>query len=107
LTADRSRRLTTGRWEQAVNRALERVNRLSHEDKLAIALHHFQSVTAEDLSPLTTATVRNIGPRRGKAVPQIYLTHPPDAGEPPAQLKTFDVVRLEPREARMSRSTFC
>jgi hypothetical protein len=33
LTAYRSRRLTTGRWEQAVNRALERVNRL---DELAI-----------------------------------------------------------------------
>jgi beta-glucosidase len=44
--------------------------------------------------------VRNIGARHGKAVPQLYLTYPPGAGEPPAQLKGFDVVRLEPGEAR-------
>ena len=51
MIADRSRRSTTGRWEQAVERALERVNRLSREDKLAIALHDFQAVTAEDFIP--------------------------------------------------------
>jgi beta-glucosidase len=44
--------------------------------------------------------VRNVGSRRGKAIPQIYLTHPPYAGEPPTQLKAFDVVRLEPGEAQ-------
>ena len=51
MIADHSQRLTRGRWEQAVNRALERVNRLSREDKLAIALHDFAAVTAEDFVP--------------------------------------------------------
>ena len=43
-------------------------------------------------------TVHNLGSRRGKAVPQVYVTYPPDADEPPAQLKAFDAVRLEPGE---------
>jgi hypothetical protein len=51
LIADHSQRLTSGRWEQALNRALERVNKLSPEDKLAIALHDFAAVTAEDFVP--------------------------------------------------------
>jgi beta-glucosidase-like glycosyl hydrolase len=51
LIAHRSQRLTSGRWEQAVNRALERVNQLSLEDKLAIALHDFAAVSAEDFVP--------------------------------------------------------
>jgi beta-glucosidase len=41
-------------------------------------------------------SVRNIGSRRGKAVPQLYVTFPTAAGEPPAQLKAFQVVRLDP-----------
>ena len=45
-----------------------------------------------------TFTVHNLGSRRGKAVPQAYVTYPPDADEPPAQLKAFDAVRLEPGE---------
>jgi beta-glucosidase len=44
-------RLTTGRWEQAVDSAMERLRRLSREDKLAIALHDFAAVTAEDFVP--------------------------------------------------------
>jgi hypothetical protein len=51
LITDHSQRLTTGHREQAVNRALERVNRVSLEDKLAIALHDFAAVTAEDFVP--------------------------------------------------------
>jgi beta-glucosidase len=51
LIADRSQWLTTGRWEQAVNRALERVSRLSREDNLAVALHDFAAVTAQDFVP--------------------------------------------------------
>jgi hypothetical protein len=51
LIADHSQRLTTGRWEQAVNRAQERVNMLPLEDKLALALHGFAAVTAEDFRP--------------------------------------------------------
>jgi hypothetical protein len=30
----------------------------------------------------------------------VYLTYPPDADEPPAQLRAFEVVRLEPGEIR-------
>ena len=45
-----------------------------------------------------TFSVRNVGSRRGKAVPQLYVTFPPDAGEPPGQLKAFQVVRLDPGE---------
>jgi beta-glucosidase len=51
LIAHHSQRLTSGRWEQAVNRALEWVNQLSLEDKLAIALHDFAAVNAEDFIP--------------------------------------------------------
>jgi beta-glucosidase-like glycosyl hydrolase len=51
LITDHSQRLTTGRWEQAVDRAQERVNRLSLEDKLAVALHDFAAVTAENFVP--------------------------------------------------------
>lgn len=52
-----------------------------------------------------TFSVRNSGSRRGKAVPQIYVTYPPDAGEPPAQLKAFEVVRLEPGQAQQVEIT--
>jgi beta-glucosidase len=43
-----------------------------------------------------TFSVRNVGSRGGKAVPQVYVTFPAAAGEPPAQLKAFQVVRIEP-----------
>jgi beta-glucosidase len=45
-------------------------------------------------------SVRNIGSRRGKAVPQLYVTFPTAAGEPPAQLKAFQVLHLGPAEIR-------
>lgn len=51
MIADNSQRLTSGRWEEAVSRALDRVNGLSREDKLAIALHDFVAVTTEDFVP--------------------------------------------------------
>jgi beta-glucosidase len=44
--------------------------------------------------------LRNTGSRAGKAVPQIYVRYPPGAGEPGAQLKGFDAVRLDPGERR-------
>jgi beta-glucosidase len=47
-----------------------------------------------------TFTVRNVGSRRGKTVPQVYVTFPTHAGEPPAQLKAFNAVRLETGEVR-------
>jgi beta-glucosidase len=40
-------------------------------------------------------TLRNVGSRSGKAVPQIYVRYPPGADEPGAPLKGFDAVRLE------------
>jgi beta-glucosidase len=51
LIADQSQRLVTGRWDQALQRAVERVKGLSGEDKLALALHDFAAVTAEDFVP--------------------------------------------------------
>jgi beta-glucosidase len=51
LIADHSQRLKVGRWEHAIERALERVDRLSREDKLTIALHDFAAVTADDFIP--------------------------------------------------------
>jgi beta-glucosidase len=47
-----------------------------------------------------TFSVRNVGSRRGKAVPQLYVTFPSEAGEPPTQLKAFRTVRLEPGQVR-------
>ena len=61
MIADHSQRLTSGRWEEAVHRALERVNGLSRGHKLAIALHDFLAVTAEHFSsaaPLLKAEVQ-------------------------------------------------
>ena len=47
-----------------------------------------------------TFTVRNTGDRRGTAVPQVYVSDPRSAGEPPRQLKGFDRVTLAPGESR-------
>ena len=44
--------------------------------------------------------LRNTGARAGKAVPQIYVRYPPGLGEPGAQLKGFDAIRLEVGERR-------
>jgi beta-glucosidase len=56
--------------------------------------------TAADGCRLRIA-LRNSGSRAGKAVPQIYISYPPGAGEPGAQLKGFDAVRLRARERRV------
>jgi beta-glucosidase len=45
-------------------------------------------------------TVRNAGRRTGWAVPQVYVTQPPDAGEPPRQLRAFVKLRLEKGTSR-------
>ena len=68
-----------GRWEQAVNRALERVNRLSREDKLAIALHDFAAVTVEDFVPFDYCD----GPNgvRGHEGATAFPVHPGTRGE--------------------------
>jgi Fibronectin type III-like domain len=44
-------------------------------------------------------SIRNVGSRPGKAVPQLYVAFPSAADEPPAQLKAFQAVRLEPGQA--------
>ena len=44
--------------------------------------------------------VTNTGTRAGVAVPEAYLTYPPAAGEPPAQLAAFAPVALGPRRSR-------
>ncbi|GAA0964809.1 beta-glucosidase family protein [Actinocorallia libanotica] len=49
-------------------------------------------------------TVTNTGGRVGSAVPQLYLTFPRGAGEPPRQLKGFKKVKLQP--GRSKRVTF-
>ena len=38
--------------------------------------------------------MRNIGRRTGWAVPQVYVAQPPEAGEPPRQLRAFTKLRL-------------
>jgi beta-glucosidase len=43
-----------------------------------------------------TFRVRNTGARRGSAVPQVYVSFPRAAGEPPKQLKGFEKVTLDP-----------
>ncbi len=44
--------------------------------------------------------VKNVGARRGSDVAQVYVAEPKEAGEPPAQLKGFEKVPLEPGESR-------
>ncbi len=44
--------------------------------------------------------VANVGPRTGTAVPQVYVTDPTAAGEPPAQLAAFATVTLPAHTAR-------
>ncbi|EOD29796.1 hypothetical protein EMIHUDRAFT_468499 [Emiliania huxleyi CCMP1516] len=46
-----------------------------------------------------TVTVTNTGRRPGAAAPQLYLTFPPSAGEPPGQLRGFAQAQLEPGES--------
>ena len=46
-----------------------------------------------------TVTVTNTGRRPGAAAPQLYLTFPPSAGEPPGQLRGFAQAQLQPGES--------
>ncbi|SER30002.1 beta-glucosidase H [Sphingobium sp. YR768] len=47
--------------------------------------------------------VTNSGARPGIAVPQVYLTFPQEAGEPPRQLKAFSRLQLNPGETQSAR----
>ena len=48
-------------------------------------------------------SVRNTGRRRGAEVPQVYVTFPASAGEPPKRLVGFEKVWLNPGERRKLR----
>ena len=47
-----------------------------------------------------TVDVKNTGPREGAEVVQVYIAAPPEAGEPPKQLKGFAKVSLQPNESK-------
>ncbi|AHG92713.1 glycoside hydrolase family 3 domain protein (plasmid) [Gemmatirosa kalamazoonensis] len=56
--------------------------------------------------PITVElTVRNTGTRRGAEVPQVYVSLPASAGEPPKRLVGFEKVWLDPGERRRVRIT--
>ncbi len=56
-------------------------------------------------SDLVSVRVANVGRRTGTAVPQAYLTDPPAAGEPPAQLAAFARVTLRAGASRRMTMT--
>ena len=47
-----------------------------------------------------SCVVTNVGSTAGTEVPQLYLTYPAAAGEPPRQLKAFAKMKLEAGESR-------
>lgn len=64
-------------------------------DYTTISLHRLLvRSTARGVDVTVTAT--NTGGRAGAAVPEVYLTFPASAGEPPAQLVAFRSVTLAP-----------
>ena len=52
---------------------------------------------------VVTFEVRNSGARRGSAVPQVYVSFPRKAQEPPKQLKGFQKVTLDPGQTTRVR----
>lgn len=63
-----------------------------------IAMDGAQVADAADGGKVVTVRVHNQGDRAASAVPQIYLGFPPNAEEPPKQLKAFAKVALQPGE---------
>ena len=51
-----------------------------------------------DSDRIVTVDLVNTGPRSGAQVVQLYLAFPPEAGEPPQQLKAFQKVHLNAGE---------
>ena len=45
--------------------------------------------------------ITNTGKRKGAEVVQLYIQSPPEAEEPPKQLKGFEKIVLEPEESRV------
>jgi beta-glucosidase len=66
----------------------------THFSLSGLAVHRSAGVEA------VSVRVRNLGPRTGTAVPQVYITDPPAAAEPPAQLAAFSRVTLGPGETK-------
>jgi len=57
--------------------------------------------SADGTSPITVrVTVANTGRRRGAEVPQVYLSFPDSAGEPPKRLVAFEKVWLAPGQRK-------
>ena len=46
-----------------------------------------------------TITIQNTGRLAGKEIPQIYVSYPSSANEPPHQLKGFNSTMLQPGES--------
>ena len=62
--------------------------------------------SADGTSPITVrVTVANTGRRRGAEVPQVYLSFPDSAGEPPKRLVAFEKVWLAPGERKVVTMT--
>jgi beta-glucosidase len=58
--------------------------------------------SANGRSPVTVrVTVTNTGRRRGAEVPQVYVSFPAEAGEPPKRLVAFEKVWLEPGQRKV------
>jgi beta-glucosidase len=49
---------------------------------------------------LASVRIANVGNRVGSTVPQLYVSYPRSAGEPPWQLKGFEKLTLAPHESR-------
>ncbi|HEY8543534.1 MAG TPA: glycoside hydrolase family 3 C-terminal domain-containing protein [Acidimicrobiales bacterium] len=73
-----------------------------HYEDLAVAVDDGSAGGDGEDGPVLDVAVRlrNVGPREGTEVAQVYLSLPPDAGEPPQRLVGFRRVTLLPGEAR-------
>jgi beta-glucosidase len=58
------------------------------------SLSHLTYEILADHTIDVSVTVENLGPRAGAIVPQLYVTYPTSAGEPPVQLRGFAKVYL-------------
>jgi len=62
----------------------------------------FKNLKAEPTGALLSVSldVTNLGSRQGAEVVQVYLAAPPEAGEPPRQLKGFSKINLRPGQTQ-------
>ncbi len=67
----------------------------------SLSLSRDRIVAGDELA--VEVTVENTGSRRGAEVVQVYVAFPPEAGEPPKQLKAFERVDLAAGESRRVR----